>query len=149
VADHVLLMRRLWEPLPPLTPEQTATCKKAALLAIGDHVEGEALQSLRSLKTDEGLWAEVALAAGKHMEGARLRELYHTLKGQRERERKRARGAGQLEQVREERRVAECMAAAQKLVRVQQLEEAEEAGFVSDGGEPSMDAVAAAGVSPS
>jgi hypothetical protein len=142
----VLLMRSLRRPRPPLTPQQTATCFKAALLAIGDHVEGGMEHRMRSVDRGDGLWGPVALAAGQHMGGEQLRDLYHNLKGQRAKERNRARGAGQREQLRDERRVAECMAAAQKLVQVQLLEEAALAGFVSDCGEPSVAAVAAAGV---
>jgi hypothetical protein len=88
VLRQVEMMMHLEHPPTQLTPHQASTCRKAALLAIGDRIN-YATDWARCgplLKTDR-LWDFVSATTRHAMSGEQLQRLYHAMKGRQEKER--------------------------------------------------------------
>jgi hypothetical protein len=83
VDEMVKVLHLLEHPPAQLTPRQASTCRKAALLAIGDRinlVSGCVGRDVKEVRT----WEYVSGATRHRMSGQQLRSLYLALKGQRE-----------------------------------------------------------------
>jgi hypothetical protein len=125
VADMVDLLHFLRRSPAQLTPQQATTCHKAALLAIGDHIEGGVPGWMHDTCDEGGMWEYVSEVTAHRMSGQQMQGLYVGLKRQREKEQQAGQGEqpeGQQEggkEQQEEERVAACMAAAQALMQQQ------------------------------
>jgi hypothetical protein len=128
ILDKVALLQYLGERPAQLTAQQTSTCSKAALLAIGDHIEGgQAPEWMVHINPNpEGEWEMVSIVAQHRMPGPKLRALYRAMKVQQEEALRRSaeRAAGdacELQRLQEGRlaedlKVAACMANARALM---------------------------------
>jgi hypothetical protein len=94
----VELLKHLEHPLAQITPQQASICRKAALLAIGDHI-GSGVLVNNCYFADGSLWSFVSRATRHRMTGPKLQGLYLALKAQRQEERERgARQCAAIEQ---------------------------------------------------
>jgi hypothetical protein len=132
VAGTIEVLRLLESAPAQLTPKQASTCRKAALLAIGDHIKGGGLHWAKLPAA--ALWEYVSKIARHRMKGPQLQGLYVGLEAQRGQARESGQGQQSEERLRqaqqEEEQVAACMAAARALLRQQPLASAGGTGGV-------------------
>jgi hypothetical protein len=127
VADKLELLLFLGRHPPQLTPQQASTCQKAALLAVGDHIDSRLPARYQDLVQKSHMWGYVFHSTEHRMSGEQLQGLYLGLKGQREREQAAAherpeegQGRGAAVQDGDNNALEGCMAAAQALAHAAQ-----------------------------
>jgi hypothetical protein len=138
VADMVELLKHMEHPPTPLKPQQASAGRKAALLAIGGHLEGTPPEWMDMGYFNQGAsWDQVSRMSRHRMSGQQLQGLYLGIKGQRERERQ-VQGRQQAEE--DEAQVATCLAAARSALQQehdqQQQQQAAHGGFDAAGEGP-------------
>jgi hypothetical protein len=112
--DMLELLHFLGRSPAQLTPRQASTCKKTALLAIGDHIERGIPEWLEGASA-RTMWVYVSGAASQPMSGPQLQALCCAMQEQRDKERQDTPEGRERElRVEEEGKVAACMEAAKR-----------------------------------
>jgi hypothetical protein len=126
-VDSIELIWFLEQPLPQtVTASQASTCRKAALLAIGEHIEGGRRPAWMTYTESpaEGAWHYVSIVSKHRMTGQQLQGLYLAIKRQQQEEEALGRGLqlGSQGTQEEQHEVEGCMVAALTALRRQQRE---------------------------